>query len=244
MRKLTLLALVLVAGTAHADPAALEASGNKHYELAEYAAAIADFKEAFRLTDRPELLFNIAQAYRLSGDCAQARTFYKTYLRRLPAADNADRVRARIDELEACAMAPPPTVAPPVVTATPVTAPVVPSPKPAHRRTWMTKAGIAGLGGGALGAGLGFVFAVRGASKQDELRTACATSCTSAEARSLDDAGHAANRNAVIGFVAGGVLAAAGVVLIVLDGRARTEETGPNVTLDTHGASATWSWSF
>jgi tetratricopeptide (TPR) repeat protein len=234
MTRFTLLALVLATGTAlaDADPAALETSGNKHYELAEYAAAIMDFKEAFRITDRPELLFNIAQAYRLSGDCAQARTFYKTYLRRLPAAENADSVRARIDELEACATKPPP----PVPTVAPPVAPLVIE----HRRTWMTKAGIAGLGGGAVGIGVGIAFMVRGASKQDELRDACATSCTSERARSLDAAGQAANRNATIGFVAGGVLAAAGVVLIVLDGRTR----GPVVTPESGGASVAWSWSF
>ena len=242
MTRFTLLALVLATGTAlaDADPAALEASGNKHYELAEYAAAIADFKEAFRITDRPELLFNIAQAYRLAGDCAQARTFYKTYLRRLPAAENADRVRARIDELEACAKAPPPTATTTATTAS-APAPAATTPPPAeHRRTWLTKAGIAGLGGGALGIGVGLVFAVRGASKQDELREACATSCTSERARSLDAEGRAANRNAAIGFVAGGVLAAAGVVVIVLDGRAR----GPVVTPEAGGATVAWNWSF
>ena len=104
----------------------------------------------------------------------------------------------------------------------------------------MTKAGIAGLGGGALGIGVGFAFAVRGASKQDELRSACATSCSSERARSLDAAGRAANRNAVIGFVAGGALAAAGVVLIVLDGRTR----GATVTPEAGGATVAWNWSF
>ncbi len=39
----------------------------KHYNLAEYELAIDEFKTAYRLTQAPELLYNIAQAYRLKG---------------------------------------------------------------------------------------------------------------------------------------------------------------------------------
>src|SRR3954471_8074302 len=144
-----LLTLVLLAGTAraqNADPSALEASGNKHFELAEYDAAIADFKEAFRISDAPGYLFNIAQAYRLKRDCRSASTFYKTYLRRMPDAQNAAKVRERITEMDACAatqpVTPEPTTPP---TTTPATSDVAsppldpPPPPPAHSsgRKWM-----------------------------------------------------------------------------------------------------------
>lgn len=236
--KLVTLALVLAATTAAAQtPDALEASGSKHFELAEYPAAIADFKEAFRISDRPELLFNIAQAYRLAGDCVQARTFYKTYLRRVPEAANAAKVQERITELDACANQPPPVVAPPPVTE-PVAQPVVVT----RGRTWKTKAGFAAVGGGAIGLGLGVVFGLRGSSKADELRDACAVECSSQTAKSLDDAGAAANRNAVIGFVAGSALLATGVVLVILDRPPR--ETGPAISVGANGASAAWRWTF
>ncbi len=246
MTKLVLILALLGARLAHADrvdPAALEASGSKHFELAEYPAAIADFKEAFRISDRPELLFNIAQAYRLSGDCLQARTFYKTYLRRLPDAPNAEQVKGRIAELEECAnkaaaqpVAPVEPAAAPAPVAPPIEQPRAPS------RTWKTKAGFAALGGGALGVGLGVVFAAKGSSKADALRDACATRCSGDQARELDAAGRAANRNALIGVVAGGALIATGVVLIVLDKPAR--ETGPSLAVGASGARVAWTWRF
>src|SRR5689334_20736672 len=106
-RLLAIATLVFASATAAAQPkpdaSALEASGNKHFELAEYDAAIADFKEAFRISDEPGYLYNIAQAYRLKNDCRESATFYKTYLRRVPNAPNAAKIRQRISEMEKCA---------------------------------------------------------------------------------------------------------------------------------------------
>ena len=243
IRLLALLALVLATPSAFAqkpDVAALEASAKKHYELAEYDAAIADFKEAFRLSDAPGYLFNIAQAYRLAGNCREAATFYKTFLRRVPDAPNAAKVRTQIAEMETCAAkqpqpeptptpTPTPTLTPtttPTTTTTPTAAPVPaqpPSdsddedrPQPRANRRWMLWTGIGAAGAGAIGLGLGVKFALDGGSKNDELKTTCATSCTSAQAKQIISDGNAANRNAVIATVAGGALLAGGVVLVVL----------------------------
>lgn len=243
-----IMVLTIVLGVAsraeadQADPAALEASGSKHFELAEYAAAIADFKEAFRLTDRPELLFNIAQAYRLSNECVQARTFYKTYLRRVPDAPNAEAVRKRIDELDACANQAPAT--PPSIEGSAPVTPVMPVLPPATKtRTWKTPAGYGAIGAGVIGLGVGVVFAMRGSSKADELRDACAVECDGDTARRLDAAGSSANRNAAIGMIAGGAFLATGVVLVVLDRKA-TRERGPAISINARGATASWSWRF
>lgn len=71
--------------TAHAQPSAeakkLYLEGKAHYDVAEYADAIAKWKQAYVVSKAPMLLFNIAQAYRLSGDCAQALRSYATYER-------------------------------------------------------------------------------------------------------------------------------------------------------------------
>lgn len=245
--------LVALAARAHAQPtadtSALEVSGQRHYELAEYAAAIADFKEAFRISDRPELLFDIAQSYRLAGDCKQAQTFYRTYLRRVPDAANADKVKARITEMDACPAKP---VADSTDTSTTTTTAIVtpPPPPPPHRvRTWKTWAGLASISAGAVGIGVGAMFAVRGSNKTDELRDACATSCTGTAARDLEAQGRAANRNAAIGFAVGGALVATGVVLVILDHRSHTAASsehaaGPAVSVVGGGAVAGWTWSF
>jgi tetratricopeptide (TPR) repeat protein len=143
---------------------ALYEKGLKHYNLGEYARAITMFREAYRLSDAPELLFNIAQAYRLWGQshCAQALQFYKSYLRVAPASPKSASVEAAIKDMEQCAShepletgeaSPTTTVPPPAVTA-PISE--ASAPKAADRGPlWIpvTLGGFAlvsGLSGGAL----------------------------------------------------------------------------------------------
>src|SRR5687768_16988820 len=71
---------------------ALYEQGLKAYNLAEYADAIKAWKEAYSLTKKPLLLFNIGQAYRLDGDCKKAMTFYDTYQREEPNPKNQDEL--------------------------------------------------------------------------------------------------------------------------------------------------------
>jgi tetratricopeptide (TPR) repeat protein len=78
-------------------------SGTTHYQLSEYAAAIKDFKEAFRLSDDPAYLFNIGQCYRLSKNCGEAMRYYQRYLSVAVDIPNRDKVQARIDEMKSCA---------------------------------------------------------------------------------------------------------------------------------------------
>lgn len=62
--------------------------GQEQFERGQYAAAIEIFREGYALAPRPQFLFNIAQAYRLVGECERAREFYESYLRAMPAASN------------------------------------------------------------------------------------------------------------------------------------------------------------
>ncbi|HEY1811477.1 MAG TPA: hypothetical protein VGG74_03920 [Kofleriaceae bacterium] len=75
---------------AHDDAraAALYDEGKRHFDLGEYRAAIAAWRQSYLLSNEPLLLFNIAQAYRLAGDCAQANRFYANYKRTVPAPSN------------------------------------------------------------------------------------------------------------------------------------------------------------
>ncbi|MGE0400247.1 MAG: tetratricopeptide repeat protein [Kofleriaceae bacterium] len=241
------------------DVSALETSGNKHFELAEYDAAIADFKEAFRISDEPAFLYNIAQAYRLARDCREAATFYKTYLRRVPDAPNAAKIRERITEMEACAatqpVTPPPTntntntntttTPPPPLEPPPDEVPVD-DPPPANDRAWMKWSGIAGIGVGAIGLGLAVKFGLDGKAADDELADKCSISCSSSVALALEEDGKAANRNMVIFGVAGGAVLAAGVVLFVLSrgGSSSSEKPSVALSITPESAGATYGWSF
>lgn len=77
------------AHTADADKAAaLYDEGKRHFDLGEYSAAIASWRRSYLLSSEPLLLFNIGQAYRLSGNCAQANRFYRNYRRAVPEPQN------------------------------------------------------------------------------------------------------------------------------------------------------------
>ena len=80
---LCLVLASLVARPAFADGNAkakqLYDEGFRHFNVAEYPQAIDSWKQAYLISKKPLLLFNIAQAYRLSGDCKQAMTFYENY---------------------------------------------------------------------------------------------------------------------------------------------------------------------
>jgi tetratricopeptide (TPR) repeat protein len=78
--------------------------GAQHYNLGEYDQAIAAFKEAYRLSNDPSLLYNIAQAYRKKGAefCEPALDFYRSYLRARPDDPGRESLDARMRELAAC----------------------------------------------------------------------------------------------------------------------------------------------
>lgn len=74
--------------------------GIAHYNLGAFDAAITEFKAAYERSSEPDLLFNIAQAYRLKEDYRQALFFYDAYLRMRPAAANRPDVEKRIVEMK------------------------------------------------------------------------------------------------------------------------------------------------
>jgi len=63
------------------EAAKLYDEGKRHFDIGEYAQAIASWKQSYLRSSAPLLLFNIAQAYRLSNNCAQANRFYLNYRR-------------------------------------------------------------------------------------------------------------------------------------------------------------------
>ena len=93
--------------------------GREAYSDGRYRDAWAYFHEAYQLSGRPELLFNIGQTADRLGQEGDALRAFSMYLERLPAAPNRkdveNRVRALHERLEASQHAqnhPPPTAAP------------------------------------------------------------------------------------------------------------------------------------
>jgi tetratricopeptide (TPR) repeat protein len=179
MRSLSLLVIVMVTFVMTARPARAQQEGadegrardlfregSELYERAHYDEAIERFEEAYRLSLRPGLLFNIAQAYRLKGPsfCDTALRYYERDLDGEPEASNRAEIEDLARQMRLCAAAalapaPPAPVAPPVM----VQAPPV-APAPSRWPVWGAVAGgtVALLGAGAYAASWAKFSSVRG----------------------------------------------------------------------------------
>jgi tetratricopeptide (TPR) repeat protein len=190
----TVTLLTLGAGTASAASDATRLrEARAHYEQAvanynldEYAPALAEFREAYRLKPDPSFLFNIAQCHRKLGETDAALDFFRKYLRSLPDAPNRAEVERMVADLRArrakapvaapdppppapaapVPVAPLPSVAPPADAApaphveglvTTTSAAPPAAPTPIYRRWWFWSA----LGVVAAGALIGAYAASR-----------------------------------------------------------------------------------
>jgi tetratricopeptide (TPR) repeat protein len=107
----------------------------KLYNAQMYAQAAEAFRSAYLIDPAPKLLFSIAQAQRVGGDCAQATESYRAFLRTNPEASAAALAR---DNMALCQPVETPTPVPPTPTPpsaeTDVTqALAAPMPPPARR---------------------------------------------------------------------------------------------------------------
>lgn len=84
----TTLATTLMTSTAEANPkqeaAEYARKGGVAYNLGNYEEAAEQYEQAYRLVQDPNILFNIAQSYRLSNHPDKALAAYKGFLRTAP----------------------------------------------------------------------------------------------------------------------------------------------------------------
>jgi hypothetical protein len=106
---IALVLLVAAATTARAEPKpapALVKQAKVHYrqgmafhQSGRYDDAIQEYRAAYELIPQPELLFDIAQAYRLKGDRSTAIEYYRRYLDVAPNGRVHDKARAHLASL-------------------------------------------------------------------------------------------------------------------------------------------------
>lgn len=187
--------------------------GTERFRGGKVAEALAAFQEAYRLDPHPVLAYNIARAHETLGQVEEAIAAFRLYLELDPRASDRGAVEQRIATLEADLDArralekrndelaraaadkrdvPPPAPPPPAE----------PSPAP-----WI----IAGVG--VLGIGAGVVLGVMASGKRSDAED----EADAARATELDDDARGLAAAANISFLAGGTVAAVGVVLGILD---------------------------
>jgi tetratricopeptide (TPR) repeat protein len=86
------------------DPRAIELSreGMDLYRQRDYAGAITRFRASYELSHAPLLLFDLGQAYRLSGDCASAAAAYREYLAVAPDAPQRQKIDGWLAGMSDC----------------------------------------------------------------------------------------------------------------------------------------------
>ena len=225
MNRAAICAACLVCRVALADPAdgakAHYKQGRAYQEAGELLRAADEFKAAYALDPRAELLFNIAQAYRLAGDKPDAVDYFKRYLEAQPAGKGADEARVLVAELQheiddARAHEPAQPQPPP-----PPPAPALPPPSaPAVRDTVLVRtspalriAGLATAGVGLVAVGIAAHYALVASSDSDYITNFTGTWGPTQMQRYLD--GQAANRDMKIGYAIGGGLVAVGAGLFL-----------------------------
>ncbi|NVB85741.1 MAG: tetratricopeptide repeat protein [Kofleriaceae bacterium] len=261
-------AFAVRAPEAHADnkakAKALYEEGLKHYNLAEWTDAIKAWKESYLISKKPLLLFNIGQAYRLSGDCKQALTFYDSYQREEPNPKNQNELDQALSLCKDKANDKPidkPVTDKPIdkpvtdkpVTATPAGGTEVatheqlpdggsePIDTPETTGGGMRKIGIGVGAAGVVLAGVGVYFALDAGKKADDLDGYMGE--WGQEQIDLESKGQ---RSEKLAYVMGGVgLAAivAGGVMVAIGGPKATAETSTVSVAPTRGGAAV-GWAF
>jgi len=262
-----LAAPIAQAQTAADDAKARYKEGLVHYNVKEYAEAVALFKQAYKLNPDPAYLYNIAQAYRLAGDCDNAASYYRTFLRDAPAGTaNLDKAQRFLAEMETCIAerkSPEPattttTSEPPPVAPTEATPPseTAPAPETVGVSTTTSPGGggsprlrIAGIATASAGVAVtvaGVVFGLRARGAHDDLVDRLA-----ANDGIWDDALEAREQDAQrdetlgVGLVIGGAatVIAGGVLWYLGRDRGEAGESTRSLTLTPTRGGATVGWA-
>lgn len=250
MIRLATLLLLAVAAPVWAEDAGvpekarmLAERGRALHDAGDYAGAIAAYKEAYVLAPRPGLLFNLAQAYRLSGDCDDAAFMYKRFLESNPTADSRAVAEANLATVSKCghgglALAPTqPPRAPALAVRTPV--PVVTSSEPS---TTMRDVGTYLAVGGAAALLVAGGFAYEAHQASDEVTQAYNNGMAVTNLSQQDASGRRDATIAETAAAVGGAAAITGAILIAvgLHHEAGHVAVSPNL----HGGEVKLSWTF
>ncbi|MDQ3336357.1 MAG: hypothetical protein M4D80_14405 [Myxococcota bacterium] len=196
--------------------------GKEFQNSGAFERAAEEYKLAYAADPRPEMLFNIAQAYRLAKLKEQALDYFKQYLDKQPNGAGADEARKHvvtltkeIDETHAAKQAPPPTVLPPPTELAPVPRE---EPRDEHAGRTLRIVGLSTAAVGVVAIGFGVKLGLDARSAADDISGHTGPWTEKDEDRF--DAGERANRNMKIAYAIGGALVVGGGVMYFFGRRA------------------------
>lgn len=189
--------------------------GERYYRLSDYPAALREFRAAYRLDPRPDLLFNVARCHEVMANLEDAIQHYRRYLQLKPHADDREIVELRIRNLQKR------------VEQTAVyrerrrDAP--PAPRPGR---WRSTAGWTAVGLGVALLVTGTIFGVMAEEKASEFTSGATGGMTYTTLMEIEREGEQYQRVQVATLITGGLVAAVGGGLLLLDLRDRRPRTG------------------
>jgi hypothetical protein len=237
-------------GAVPAKARTLAERGRAFHDAGDYAKAIAAFTQAYAMAPSPALLFNLAQAYRLQGNCDDAALMYRRYLATNPRPDGRALAEDQLAKVERClqnklslnlpvdteianlAVPPPPDAV--ALSAT--------GPGPSRKAQLEQDIGIGlALGGGvALAAAAYYTVEARNAA--NDVAAAYARHAKWKDIAPIDARGKTSATNARI-LAVGGALGVVGGIVTYVIGK-HTERTPVAVVPTGHGVEVSMSWAF
>jgi tetratricopeptide (TPR) repeat protein len=221
--------------------------GRAAHDAGDYKGAIAAFTQAYVMAPSPALLFNLAQAYRLEGNCDDAALMYRRFLATSPEPEQRALAESHLASVERCMHKialhiPTETAAarlapPPMTLASAATA-----PQPSRRAQIEKGVGVGLVIGGSVSLAVAAYYAVQAHDAADDVASAYARGETWKRIAPIDDRGQSAATRAKL-FGAGGALGLAGGIVTYLLGR---HDEGPPVTVATtrHGVEVGVRWAY
>ena len=227
---------------------ALAVQGRAFHDTGDYGNAIIAFKEAYVMAPSAGLLFNLAQAYRLAGNCDDAALMYRRYIATGPSVEGRTIALGHLATVERCthkaALGIPQDGGAPVVIKTDRASGSLFATAPRARRGALQK--TAGLGlviGGGVALAVATYYGVEAHNAAVDVETGYAMGAKWKDLADTDARGeHAATYAKVFG-IGGGVAVAGGVALYLL-GRHTDQSVPIAIAPSKQGATVSAAWRF
>jgi hypothetical protein len=236
-------------GTVPAKARALAERGRAFHDAGNYAAAITAFTQAYVMAPSPALLFNLAQAYRLQGDCEDAALMYRRYLATNPSPEGRALAEMHLASVERCIHMlslhiPIESPSGHVVTPPPreKLAAVAPKPAPSNKAQIEKDVGIGLALGGSAALALAAYYTVVAHSAAEDVAAAYAKGAKWKDVSATDERGKTASSRARL-LGAGGAVGVAGGIVTYLIGR-HNERLPITVAPTRNGVELGMSWAF
>jgi tetratricopeptide (TPR) repeat protein len=222
--------------------------GRAFHDAGDYSRAIAAFTQAYVIAPSPALLFNLAQAYRLRGNCDDAALMYRRYLATNPNPEGRALAETHLASVESCLQKLGLHIPAETTTASVAVLPLPdllakPVPAPSHTAQIEKGIGIGLMLGGSVALALATYYGVQAHDAANEVEAAYARRAMWKDIAPIDARGKAAATHAQISVV-GGALGIAGGVVMYLIGK-HTAQTSMTVAPTTgRGVEVGMSWAF